>query len=597
MDQFMIHFLLCNLMISAVTGVFLTGKRLLGGRLSSRVQYNLWFLLLSLLAVPFLPIQNVRSLRAFFWLETLRKTAEAAPNTASSAPAALQPAAASNWMNDIGSVVSSKAPSGTGILLFAVWMAGITAMLVWMARSAIRFHRIRQSAMPLQNTAVRRLYQDCLTETGITKKIPVYSTAFLKSPVLAGLFRPCIYLPIHLIADSNTKDIRYMLLHELQHYKHKDALTNCAAIAANVLYWFNPVVWYALREMKTDREVACDTSVLNMLAADACEDYGHTLINFAEKVSRLPSPFATGIGGSMEQMRKRITNIAAYQPPSRRKNLRGIVAYALTALLLSGFAPLLAINASDSSHYAFPESTKNISSVNLDAVFGENDGSFVLYDADADSWQIYHKEAASTRVSPVSTFKIYSALLGLETGLIAPRQSQIAWNGQRYPYDTWNADQTLQTAMQNSVTWYFQTLDHSAGLPAIRNFVREIGYGNQTVGENLSAYWGDSSLMISPIEQVALLEKFYENQFGFAPENIAAVKEAIRLYDAENGTLFGKTGTGEENGKNVLGWFVGYLEKDGRVYYFATNIQNTAQADGAGATRLTLAALAQLGLF
>ncbi|MDE6985255.1 MAG: BlaR1 family beta-lactam sensor/signal transducer, partial [Lachnospiraceae bacterium] len=75
------------------------------------------------------------------------------------------------------------------------------------------------------------------------------------------------------------------------------------------------------------------------------------------------------------------------------------------------------------------------------------------------------------------------------------------------------------------------------------------------------------------------------------------VKEAIRLYDTENGTLFGKTGTGDKNGKNVLGWFVGYLEKDGRVYYFATNIQNTAQADGAGAARLTLAALAQLGLF
>ena len=61
---------------------------------------------------------------------------------------------------------------------------------------------------------------------------------------------------------------------------------------AGVIYWFNPLVWYALKEMRNDREVACDTSVLKMLEEDAYEDYGNTLINFAEKVSLTPFPFA-----------------------------------------------------------------------------------------------------------------------------------------------------------------------------------------------------------------------------------------------------------------------------------------------------------------
>ena len=60
----------------------------------------------------------------------------------------------------------------------------------------------------------------------ITKDIPIYSTAFLRSPVITGVFRPRIYLPIHLISDYKTDKIRYMLLHELQHYRYKDNISN-----------------------------------------------------------------------------------------------------------------------------------------------------------------------------------------------------------------------------------------------------------------------------------------------------------------------------------------------------------------------------------
>lgn len=56
-----------------------------------------------------------------------------------------------------------------------------------------------------------------------------------------------------------------------------------------------------------------------------------------------------------------------------------------------------------------------------------------------------------------------------------------------------------------------------------------------------------------------MLEKLYYNQFGFSPENIKAVKDSIRLYSTDNGTLSGKTGTEEVNGENTSGWFIGYI--------------------------------------
>ncbi len=595
MEDFIIRFLLCNVLLCVIVGILLTVRRLLQNRLSARTQYRLWFLLLGLLAVPFIPLRPARFPHVFSWLTILRNVSAADQKAAAAASPAFSPSDATAWIQDFGISVSEKTPSGIGLALCAIWLAGIAGTLVFLTKSAIRFHRIKKSALPLQNPVVRSLYQDCLTEMHITKEIPVYSTAFLTAPAIAGLLKPRIYLPVHLISDCHTGEIRYMLLHELQHYRHKDAFIHCAGNLAGVLYWFNPFIWYALKEMKTDREVACDTSVLEMLEENACRDYGNTLINFAEKISRPAFPSAMGIGGTMAQIRKRILNIASYRPASPRQKLYGSVSYALTAVLLAGFIPALSIQAVDHDHYSFRKQGKTIINPDLQNCFADTEGCFVLYDTAADAWTIYHEEAALTRIAPVSTYKPYSALFALESGIIAPQRSLLPWDGQHHRYDLWNADQTLESAMQHSVTWYFQELDRQTGSAAIRDYLRQTGYGNQNVGGDLSSYWIDSSLKISPVEQVELLQKFHDNQFGFSQEAVDTVKNAIRLSTDGDGVLYGKTGTQEVNGQNVSGWFIGYIEKSGQTCFFAANIQDKKNATGAAAARLTLTILSDLG--
>lgn len=86
---------------------------------------------------------------------------------------------------------------------------------------------------------------------------------------------------------------------------------------------------------------------------------------------------------------------------------------------------------------------------------------------------------ASTRVSPNSTYKIYDALLGLESGIITPEHSTFTWNGEPYPFNSWEADQDLTSAIHNSVNWYFQAIDSQAGFEAVRTFLQTINYGNQ----------------------------------------------------------------------------------------------------------------------
>ena len=617
MANFMIRFLICNVFISGIIGILLIAKRIFKNNLSSRMQYNLWFLLLGLLAVPFIPFRLIGFPQIFSWLGSLRSSPTSGTATAMGEAVGIHPVGNTDWMNDFALSVNSETPSIAGYILLGIWLVGILTMIMLVIKSSLRLRTLEKSALPLQNPEVRRLYNHCLEEIGIHRDIPVYSTAFLKSPIIVGLLKPCIYLPIHLISDytlsrsansegvcitgypngCNESDMRYMLLHELQHYKHHDAIASYLMNLAGVVYWFNPLVWYALKEMRNDREVACDTSVLKMLEEDDYEDYGNTLINFAEKVSLTPFPFAAGLGGNMKQMKRRIINIASYEKPTFMKRLKGMTAFVLTAVLLMGFAPFISTYAADGSHYQWESSSENISYVDLSAYFGEYKGSFVLYDLENDAWSIHDMEHATLRVAPNSTYKIYDALFGLEEGIITPENSFIAWNGETYPFEAWNADQTLQSAMNSSVNWYFESVDEQLGAADISNYIQEIGYGNENISGDFSTYWMESSLKISPIEQVELLTKLQNNSLGFAPENINAVKDTICLSSSDTGTFYGKTGTGRVDGQDVNGWFVGLLETADNTYFFATNIGADSGATGSNATEITMSILSDMNIW
>ena len=597
MANFMIRFLLCNVFISGIIGILLIAKWVFRNNLSSRMQYNMWLLLLGLLAVPFMPFRLVSFPQIFSWLSSVRNSSASHTDVGANNVMDTGLSGTTNWMNDFAISVNHDTSSVTGYILLSIWIVGMLVMMILVIKSSLRLRTIKRSALPLQNPKVRRLYNKCLNEMKITRNIPVYSTAFLKSPIIVGFLKPCIYLPIHLISDYHESDMRYMLLHELQHYRHKDAIANYLMNFAGVLYWFNPFVWFALREMRNDREVACDTSVLKMLEEDDYEDYGNTLINFIEKVSFSPFPFAANLSGNMKQMKRRIINIASYEKPTFCKKLKGMTAFILTTVLIMGLTPFISTYAADESHYQWKSSSENISYVDFSKYFGKYEGSFVLYDLGNDAWSIHDIEHATLRVAPDSTYKIYDALFGLEEGVITPEDSFIAWNGENYPFEAWNADQTLQSAMASSVNWYFQSVDEQLGTTSVYDYIKEIGYGNKNMSGDFSTYWMESSLKISPIEQVELLTQLQNNNFGFAPENINAVKDSICLSSSDAGTFYGKTGTGRVDGQDVNGWFIGYIETADNTYFFATNIGADSDATGGNATEITMSILSDMNIW
>ncbi len=592
MAEFCVRFLACNLVIAVMTALFLAAKRLLLRVLSGRMQYNLWLVFLALLAVPFLPVGGAVRFPGF-----AANSAGKLSSAAFRAAAGTEAQRTADWLHDFYEAAGSGASALAGRVLTALWLLGMAAGLALTASSLLRLLRLKRSALPLQSDQVRRIYERCLRETGIRREIPIYSTAFLASPVIAGCFRPRIYLPIRLISDFHGERLRYMLLHELEHYRHRDTLVGGLMHLAGIVYWFNPLVRRALREMVDDREVACDAAVLRRLSAGEYRAYGMTLIDLAESVSRNPVPLAAGIGGSMRQMKRRIRSIASYRPftPDRRR--RGLAACAAVAMLLVSFAPPLAIFAADTDRYRW-EAPENLAvREELGSHFDGSPGCFVLYDREADAWTVCGLERASVRVSPNSTYKIYDALLGLESGVIGPGRSQMAWDGTNYSIDAWNAGQDLNSAMKNSVNWYFQSIDRQAGEEKVREFVDRIGYGNRDLSGEFPSYWMESSLKISPVEQVELLQKFDQNRFGLPGEQVQAVKNALLLESAGGARLYGKTGTGQVGSGDRNGWFVGYVEKPGNTCYFAAYICGGGDTGGTRAAGAAMGILADLGVW
>lgn len=204
-------------------------------------------------------------------------------------------------------------------------------------------------------------------------------------------------------------------------------------------------------------------------------------------------------------------------------------------------------------------------------------GSFVLFDQNKNEWSIYNEKDSQRRVSPCSTFKILNSLIGLETGVVQDENTTFQWNGARYQIPAWNHDQTLATAFQASVVWYYQKVAAGVGKEKMQRFLDEAHYGNANVAGGLTTFWLDSSLQISPIEQVLFLRKLCASELPFSQRNVDIVKR-IMVQTKGNGTvLSGKTGAAGGH----LSWFVGYLETADNVYFFATKMEGKGATDAA----------------
>ncbi|MFJ6263458.1 BlaR1 family beta-lactam sensor/signal transducer [Lysinibacillus xylanilyticus] len=590
--MFLTHFIIGILVSSFSVTVILLIRKWFGRQLTAKWHYHLWIFLFIALTLPFIPTR-LYNFGFLFSREYMYQTTAVSPNTEINGTNMMQ---GLHLIQDFSVSVNQTDLTLLNMGVMGLWILGLLLFTFTMVRGWITLRRIKNYSSTFSNQEILVLFEECKKRLQIKKSIKIVISKRVQSPMIFGLFQTYIVLPSQHENWINLKHYEHIFLHELNHYKNKDLLTNYLMLFYQSIYWFNPLVWLAFREMRLDREIACDISVLHLLDDNSFSEYGNTIINFVDLSKRSSKlPLVTQINGTKSQIKKRIEQIAAYKPGAKKSIRKSVFIYVLASIILTVQLPVISAFSTENDRYYF----NNDGTIyeDLHQFFNGYEGSFVLYDSSAKQYRIYNDEKSTLRVSPDSTYKIYSALFALESNVISPEESTLSWDGTEYPYDAWNMDQDVASALQKSVNWYFQELDRRKGFETIQSNLQDINYGNSNVSGGLDEFWNESSLKISPVEQVQLLQAFYNNQLGYKEMNIQAVKDALYLEKNEEARLSGKTGTGTVNGKNINGWFIGYVETKNNTYFFATNIQNEDVASGSKAIEITLSILKDLGIY
>ncbi|WP_422446433.1 M56 family metallopeptidase [Thermoanaerobacterium sp. DL9XJH110] len=171
----------------------------------------------------------------------------------------------------------------------------------------------------------------CRQQMGITKQIPVYISPCITTPFLYGIFKPRIVLPdIKLSAD----ELQCVFLHELTHWKRRDALLKYLMLFINAIHWFNPIAYAARFDIDHFCELSCDESVVKSMSNRErrryCELMLSMLWNVADQNARLFSAFS----GRRKKLERRVDIILKDEGSKSKKWVR-MVAIAMTLAIVS----------------------------------------------------------------------------------------------------------------------------------------------------------------------------------------------------------------------------------------------------------------------
>lgn len=178
-----------------------------------------------------------------------------------------------------------------------IWLAGMIAIIMYMAIKTIRLNNMLKSAKRIKGS-------DC------------YRTDIVDTSFVLGVIRPNIYIQ----SGLSEKEEAYILMHERIHLKYRDHITRIVGVLALCIHWFNPIVWFAFTKMCADLEMRCDEAVIDRMGNWIKKDYCRSIVSHAlerETVQRgLYTAFAGDNHGERE-VKMRIKNLIGYRKVSK----------------------------------------------------------------------------------------------------------------------------------------------------------------------------------------------------------------------------------------------------------------------------------------
>lgn len=213
-------------------------------------------------------------------------------------------------------------------------------------------------------------------------------------------------------------------------------------------------------------------------------------------------------------------------------------------------------------------------------------GSTTLYDLKNGQWYKTNSNDADLRSLPASTFKIFHSLIALDMQVTSP-EDIFEWDGTEHEIDVWNQDTMFKDAFKNSTLWVYESLTKRIHINDYKRYLDWAEYnGNDDIVHGRDGnFWVYGNWGVSPVEQINMLVKLYNNDLPFSRASMETVKGFMQQ---DNKNVFGKSGWTRRDGKNI-GWWVGYKIHEGQesrenkenrtAIFFATRIFKNEKHD------------------
>lgn len=266
---------------AAITAGILLFRFIFKNRISSKLQYLMWWLLILRLLMPVTPDIGLH----FNLQDMLLKQAHQAELPTPAPVLDVAPASVPNTQPSYDSVTPAVQPD-TDVapsqhvnptkstdwysIVFVVWLLGAIGFLGWLIFVKLRYYESLQHLMAGGPREVYELYDRCCKELGV-KPLPLWIVNKSMSPGIAFFGEPVLLVPISLCGDESR--LRFALLHELTHKKRGDHYMTLLLNILRAVYWFDPVVHFAFSELRADMESACDSDVLAYIGHEKKRGY------------------------------------------------------------------------------------------------------------------------------------------------------------------------------------------------------------------------------------------------------------------------------------------------------------------------------------
>ncbi|MGM9972869.1 MAG: M56 family metallopeptidase [Clostridiaceae bacterium] len=273
-------------------------RRIFKGRLTLKLQYALWLLVVIRLILPFSFIESPVSIMNYVRLPDKIIIADADNKEASAKhPQAVVDETTINEGSYTEDLTADSGEFSSSIIIKYIWYLGIIVTALYMIASNVFF--------------AKKLIRSRKEIKDYSCKLPIYTSDAISSPCLFWGFKGTgIYITPSL--TESPEEMSHVIAHELSHYYNFDHFW---ALVRNILlavYWFNPLVWIAAYISRQDCELACDEAAIKRIGEGERFAYGRTLIGLIpmEKPVKSMLSIATTMNTDKRNLKERITMIA-----------------------------------------------------------------------------------------------------------------------------------------------------------------------------------------------------------------------------------------------------------------------------------------------